>query len=818
MLSAHKKSVVELRRELNDRTASPAALLPTLASDAKARAFERERQRRSIVARLARVETNYDAHFARKQRTTGYLDKKTLEEGVRKVNDIAKRANRWLLKPHGSFMQTLDVTTMVALLFTAVVSPYEIAFLEAGDTLVLEVANWFVLLVFAVGMVCSFFLPYNNPVWMGGALVRDHKKIAWRYITTWFFFDLISTLPLDLMASVQDDGSDETSNALRTVRGVRLVRLVRLFRLIKLGRLLRAQRIIARIAERAEHRSEFFNISYTFRTALFWCGVLIFVTHWFCCSWGILSLVQASQRTPEFVESLSPDCLDTVVEELTNATSMQADCLLPCEIEALAEIQDLRENFVANEEPWLCRRINEGLISGRSSAQVYFHLLYNEGFLKNPGGRTGRSEENIMFFALSYLFLVLRTLFVGAIAGAFANAKPLTKAWQARMDHLNLYLKEMNAPPDLRSRTRQYLRNTRDLELKRSFGSLYSHFSRELAGEMMSHMTSSIVKGVRLFNGCEGEFLRDLASKMVYEAFDRGEKVVHPEPTLCMVMQGTLVRGGMPFGMGKCIGEDVLLHSEALRDRRIPIALTYLETCLLTKNEILSVAEHYPLAKKALRMTTFKIAIYRSTQMVAHYVEQRGAFHAAAETDKGGQPLTIVGEALSNLGEDVIEDHNEVHTFVRTINGGVPLRGLAREQQYSSDLNLSTKSQEAIVLAEDTPRANNIIIDEKGDLVEDMAHGAGRYAQVGTTPLEKLSESMKAEMSELREENRKAMKALQTQLATMVSHVKGEPPKPRQRPKPRMNGLRRLHSVSTMSATTESSPQAGVHPSPALEA
>lgn len=62
------------------------------------------------------------------------------------------------------------------------------------------------------------------------------------------------------------------------------------------------------------------------------------------------------------------------------------------------------------------------------------------------------------------------------------------------MDHLNLFLREMNAPYDLRLRTRNYLRNTRDLELKKSFGSLYGNFSRGLAGEMMSIMSISIVR------------------------------------------------------------------------------------------------------------------------------------------------------------------------------------------------------------------------------------------------------------------------------------------------------------------------------------
>ena len=55
-------------------------------------------------------------------------------------------------------------------------------------------------------------------------------------------------------------------------------------------------------------------------------------------------------------------------------------------------------NFVGNEEPWICRRINEGLFTGRSAMAIYFHLLYHQGLLRNVAGKTGRSDENLMFF------------------------------------------------------------------------------------------------------------------------------------------------------------------------------------------------------------------------------------------------------------------------------------------------------------------------------------------------------------------------------------------------------------------------------------
>ena len=70
---------------------------------------------------------------------------------VQRVHERLKRANRFILKPHGQFMLYLDILTTVSLLFTAIVTPYEIGFLSDADILMLQVINYLIFLVFAVG-------------------------------------------------------------------------------------------------------------------------------------------------------------------------------------------------------------------------------------------------------------------------------------------------------------------------------------------------------------------------------------------------------------------------------------------------------------------------------------------------------------------------------------------------------------------------------------------------------------------------------------------------------------------------------------------
>jgi len=637
----------------------------------------------------------------------------------------------------------------------------------------LTLANWTVTAVFALGMVAGFLTPYQEPLWMGGKWVKNHRRIAYRYVTSWFIIDLLATIPLDdlaamAMTSGSTNGDDQESNqdatdALRSVRTVRLARLIRLTRLVRLGRLAKATRIMSHVMELIEKHSELLNISYTVRTALFWMGVVFFMVHWFCCSWGILAMLQDSQRTPSLIGAISHECSQGVLRHLNTTNERSSDCLIECEIETLAELDGVNTDYVGNMEPWICRRISDGLFTGELGSEIYYYLLHHEGLMKNVAGKTGRPEENIMFFVISYLYLVLRTVFIGAISGARANANPLGKAWQSRMDHLNLFLREMHAPADLRQRTRAFLRNTRNLEHKKSFISVFHNFSRGLAGEMQSFMSLSVLRGIEFFSECESGFLRDLVTKMKYVAVDRGERLILSEPTLGIVSTGTLVIGGKPVSAGQCVFPDILIKSDALLDRRVPCALTYCEVCCLTRSDIYATAASYPESAKHLRFEAFKIAMFRSTQMLAQFVSTRG--HSPQS----------VGEALCNLGEDVEPRIAEVHTYFRAINGGARLRGLASEQQNSSDANLALKAREAVELAHSgnvlggkkPALKDDVLIDEDGKML-DKLDVKGHKQTYEQDPHEKLASEVRSEMKRTREEVAAAHQELREEMASQM--------------------------------------------------
>lgn len=84
---------------------------------------------------------------------------------------------------------------IVLVIYSAWVSPFEFGFLDNSKGS-LALADNIVNAFFAVDIVLTFFVAYLNRTTY--LLVDDHKKIAVRYLTTWFILDVASTIPSEI--------------------------------------------------------------------------------------------------------------------------------------------------------------------------------------------------------------------------------------------------------------------------------------------------------------------------------------------------------------------------------------------------------------------------------------------------------------------------------------------------------------------------------------------------------------------------------------------------------------------------------------------
>ena len=139
----------------------------------------------------------------------------------------------------GKYKLIWDVFMMIILLFVAVILPYRMAFYD-NDSSLSWMSIWLIIdVLFFIDMILTFCTTYTHE--LTNVEVFDHKKIALKYLKSWFIIDLLSCLPFDIMI----EGKSSFNILARITRTSRLYKMIRLLRLLKILQIAKKNKIIA---------------------------------------------------------------------------------------------------------------------------------------------------------------------------------------------------------------------------------------------------------------------------------------------------------------------------------------------------------------------------------------------------------------------------------------------------------------------------------------------------------------------------------------------------------------------------------------------
>jgi hypothetical protein len=187
----------------------------------------------------------------------------------------------------GNFYQLWTIILFVFTLFTAFLTPFEIAFVREKDSFygLNAVLNFY----FWIDLVLNFRVTREYIDRKSGKVVRvsDGAGIASGYLKGWFLMDFLSVFPFDSFATLLgvDAGGGGT------------LRLLRCFRLVKLLRLLRASRAFAAVQQSL-------SISYAVQDLIKLFLLTVFVCHLIACIFGIVAYLDTSNRDAGWVTKL----------------------------------------------------------------------------------------------------------------------------------------------------------------------------------------------------------------------------------------------------------------------------------------------------------------------------------------------------------------------------------------------------------------------------------------------------------------------------------------------------------------------------------
>jgi len=138
------------------------------------------REERIIHSKLSDAELTFNDFWTRNEiaRSSEALNNwEVLQRDKGLVRERLKESNRWLLDPQSQYMEALDVLTLLALVFTVLVTPYEVGLMVKGSGTALDVINVLVNLIFVAGIVVQFFLPVRENPKKGGRLIKNTRRL-----------------------------------------------------------------------------------------------------------------------------------------------------------------------------------------------------------------------------------------------------------------------------------------------------------------------------------------------------------------------------------------------------------------------------------------------------------------------------------------------------------------------------------------------------------------------------------------------------------------------------------------------------------------
>jgi len=510
----------------------------------------------------------------------------------------------WVLTPQGHpILQWWDCGTMICLGFVALVTPAEVALLDTQLDALFFI-NRFIDLVFIVDMALQFCVAYRVKTPYGSRLETRRNIIVRHYLRTWFFVDVLSILPFDVIGMIAQSAA---------VERIKAMKVLKLLRLLKLVRVLRASRLF--------HRWETsMAINYNTLKLVFAFLVFIIASHWIACVWAMLGFQDEQDGEGTWLAHASPTEGDIPSG--------------PLEVYITALY-------------W--------------SSMTVTSVGYGDIV---PVNTTERLVCALLMFASGFLWAYA----LGETMSALGNSNMHEKDFRQMLDDLNHMMADRGLPRNLERRLRSFFFQIKDLARVQGYKVLVEQLSPSLQGELAMTVNEVWLRKVWYFNSdrlrMPSSFLQSLATMLQVSVHAQQECVGDPW-TLYILHRGLCVRRMRILNSGSVWGEDFILASHRLLDTSQAFCFTFVELSRLTRRRLIEIVKHSPEVWAPLRAAVVRTAARRGVVLEAarqwkSRSKARSSFMSFAAAvpncissagTEGDFPLSTMTEEPSEVGE-----------------------------------------------------------------------------------------------------------------------------------------------------------------------
>ena len=183
----------------------------------------------------------------------------------------------WIILPDNPYKKIWDLLIAFLILYSAIITPYEIAFSESNKS------SWFEILIdifLAIDIVLTFFSAYTDEE---ENLVKNHKKIIKKYLKSWFIIDIISVFPINnLFKNGKYSGLTKISKLPKLYRLIKLTKLLRMTKMSSKGNLNRVTKFFM----------EKLKINANVERLFFFVLTFLLMNHLCACFWYFMAKIE----------------------------------------------------------------------------------------------------------------------------------------------------------------------------------------------------------------------------------------------------------------------------------------------------------------------------------------------------------------------------------------------------------------------------------------------------------------------------------------------------------------------------------------------
>lgn len=188
-----------------------------------------------------------------------------------------KQNSNFIIYPDETFKKFWDFIIFFLLMYTAVILPYTVCFVESEIFSAIGIAETVIDFLFLVDLILNFFSAYLNEL---GMIVDDHKEIVTNYISGYFIFDFLSSIPIQLIINyAQSSINNRKFGLARFYKILRLTRLIKMFRVKKYDRIL-------------TYFFSHFNLNISYSKIIFMFIMTFLIVHITSCFWFFLNKIE----------------------------------------------------------------------------------------------------------------------------------------------------------------------------------------------------------------------------------------------------------------------------------------------------------------------------------------------------------------------------------------------------------------------------------------------------------------------------------------------------------------------------------------------